>query len=185
MADDQKNFWTTIPGILTGLAAVIAATTGLIAAFHSHSGSQGGSTPTPAVVTQPAAPSNPTSGPTPASGGPAAYTGFWSGSAKNLKMAVLDLESNGPTISGTFQRPCASAGLFNISAVNVQGDNVTVTISGLSHAGKPMAPIEFDLKAQDGKLAGTYLQGKRREEITFTRGRQDCPAGATGTDSGT
>lgn len=33
MADEGKSFWTTLPGVLTGLAAVIAAVTGLYLAL--------------------------------------------------------------------------------------------------------------------------------------------------------
>jgi len=31
---DEKNFWTTIPGIITGLAAIVTAITGLIVALN-------------------------------------------------------------------------------------------------------------------------------------------------------
>jgi hypothetical protein len=187
MADDQKNFWVTIPGILTGLAAVIAAMTGLIAAFHSHSGGSAGNNSTPAVVTQPATPTGNT--PTPAvAGGTVSYTGFWSGSAENLKMAVLNLEGSGAALTGgIFERPCIGEALFPIDSAVLQGDGLTITISHLNKVGKdkhPAPPIVFDLKAQAGKLTGSYLQGKRREEITFTPGKQDCPAGVKETDSG-
>ncbi len=38
MSDDKKAFWETLPGLLTGIAAVITALTGLIAIFvHSNS----------------------------------------------------------------------------------------------------------------------------------------------------
>jgi hypothetical protein len=186
MADDQKGFWTSIPGILTGLATLIAATTGLIAAFHTHNSGSAGNNSTPAVVTQPAT----ATGNTPAAGGggTVSYTGFWSGSADNLKMAVLNLQGSGSALTGgTFQRPCVGEALFAIDSAVLQGDALTITISQLNKTGKdkhPAPPIVFDLKAQGGKLTGTYLQGKRRETITFTPGKQDCPAGAQGTDSG-
>ena len=40
MADDKKpgGFWTSLPGILTGVAAVIAAVGGLVAGLHQWSG---------------------------------------------------------------------------------------------------------------------------------------------------
>jgi hypothetical protein len=192
MADDQKGFWTSIPGILTGLATLIAATTGLIAAFHTHNSGSAGNNSTPAVVTQPATPT----GNTPAAGQNSAsqnsaspgLAGFWSGSADNLKMAVLNLQGSGSALTGgTFQRPCVGEALFAIDSAVLQGDALTITISQLNKTGKdkhPAPPIVFDLKAQGGKLTGTYLQGKRRETITFTPGKQDCPAGAQGTDSG-
>ena len=34
MSEDKKSFWTTLPGILTGFAAVISAVTGLVVALH-------------------------------------------------------------------------------------------------------------------------------------------------------
>lgn len=34
MADDKPNFWTTLPGILTGIAAVVTAVTGAYLSFH-------------------------------------------------------------------------------------------------------------------------------------------------------
>ena len=188
MADDQKGFWTSIPGILTGLAALIAAATGLIAAFHTHNGGSTGNNSTPAVVTPAAVPAGNTPGPATASGSTVSYTGFWSGSADNLKMAVLNLQGSGSAlIGGTFQRPCVGEALYAIDSAVLQGDALTITISQLNKTGKdkhPAPPIVFDLKAQAGKLTGTYLQGKRHEAITFTPGKQDCPAGVKETDSG-
>ena len=34
-SDSKKSFWTTLPGILTGLAALITAIGGVIVALHS------------------------------------------------------------------------------------------------------------------------------------------------------
>ena len=37
MAESEKqSFWTTLPGILTGIAALLTAVTGLMIAFYSH-----------------------------------------------------------------------------------------------------------------------------------------------------
>lgn len=51
MADSENkpNFWTTMPGFLTGLAAVLTAVTGLLVVMHPHGAS--GSKETPAVGT--------------------------------------------------------------------------------------------------------------------------------------
>lgn len=191
MADDQKSFWTSVPGILTGLAAVITAAGGLIAAFHSHSSSQAANAPT--AVTQPASTAAATgttssSGASSSVGSAMSYTGFWSGSAQTLRMAVLNLEGSGTTVSGgTFQRPCVGDRLFPVSSVVGHGDSLTVTISDLGKVGKnkqPAPPIEFDLKAQDGKLTGTYIQGRHHEPIAFSPGKEGCPAGAKETDAG-
>ncbi len=38
MPEDGKSFWTTLPGVLTGLAAVISAATGLFVATRSAEG---------------------------------------------------------------------------------------------------------------------------------------------------
>jgi hypothetical protein len=62
-AGDRKSFWTTLPGILTGIAAVIIAITGLVGALYA-AGIIGGSTPT-STPTPPATPT-PTSVPIPA-----------------------------------------------------------------------------------------------------------------------
>lgn len=35
LADQKKSFWTTVPGILTGIAAIITAITGLTVALYS------------------------------------------------------------------------------------------------------------------------------------------------------
>lgn len=184
MAEDQKNFWTTVPGILTGLAALISAAAGLVAAFHAHSSSQTTNPqPNPTVIAQPATP-----GGTPgaANGDAVSYTGYWSGSAENLKMAVLNLQGSGTTFSGTLQRPCVGEGLFPIDSAVMQNGTLTVTISDLNRIARTKqtaAAIIFDLKAQDGKLTGTYNQGRRHEPITFTPGKQGCPAGAKERDS--
>jgi len=34
MAEDTKHFWTSLPGILTGIAAVVTSVTGLLVAFN-------------------------------------------------------------------------------------------------------------------------------------------------------
>jgi hypothetical protein len=36
MSDDKPSFWTTLPGILTGLAALLTAIAGLFAIHHKH-----------------------------------------------------------------------------------------------------------------------------------------------------
>ena len=53
MADEQKGFWTSMPGILTGLATVLTAITGLYLAI-SGGGQNGQDGQLPAVPTVPA-----------------------------------------------------------------------------------------------------------------------------------
>lgn len=53
MADEQKGFWTSMPGILTGLATVLTAITGLYLAI-SGDGRNGQDGQLPAVPTVPA-----------------------------------------------------------------------------------------------------------------------------------
>jgi hypothetical protein len=36
MNDDKPSFWATLPGILTGLAALLTAIGGLLVIFHKH-----------------------------------------------------------------------------------------------------------------------------------------------------
>ena len=43
----KQAFWTTLPGILAQLAALIVALTGLFALFHHNNASDGSPTPTP------------------------------------------------------------------------------------------------------------------------------------------
>ena len=55
--DNKKSFWTSMPGILTGVAAVIVAVGGKLAAYHV--------TPSP-PPSSPASPSlSPTTSPSP------------------------------------------------------------------------------------------------------------------------
>ena len=54
MAEEQKGFWTSMPGILTGLATVLSAITGLYMAV-SGDGRNGQGEPAPAAQTVPAA----------------------------------------------------------------------------------------------------------------------------------
>jgi hypothetical protein len=61
---NDSNWWSTLPGVLTGLAAIITAVTGLIVAFNHFSGR---SEPTP--------PSSTSSSPSPASSGSFASSG--------------------------------------------------------------------------------------------------------------
>jgi hypothetical protein len=176
MADDQKSFWTTLPGLFTGLAALISAAAGLIAVFNAHP-STPAPQPTPPVVTQNIPPV--TKG-TPVRPNQTMLTGFWSGSTEGLKMAVLNLEGAGPNLSGTFERPCVSNRVYDIESAIHQGANLTVTIAHLPPARKnqpPPAPIEMDLKHEGGKLTGTFNQGNRHSPITLTPGRQTCPTG--------
>jgi len=61
MADKAKGFWSSIPGILTGIAAVITATTGLYMAINGNSptvenGSATPPTPPPIVEPQDSSP---------------------------------------------------------------------------------------------------------------------------------
>lgn len=53
MAEEQKGFWTSMPGILTGLATVLTAITGLYLAI-SGGGQNGQDGQLPAVPTVPA-----------------------------------------------------------------------------------------------------------------------------------
>jgi len=45
MTDEAKGFWSSIPGILTGIAAVITATTGLYMAIGNSTTAGGGTPP--------------------------------------------------------------------------------------------------------------------------------------------
>ncbi len=47
---DKQSFWTTLPGILTAIAAVITAVGGLLVALHTAGLIGAGSTPAPAPV---------------------------------------------------------------------------------------------------------------------------------------
>jgi hypothetical protein len=183
MADDQKPFWSSLPGILTGIAALLTAATGLIAAFHGHNKSQDSAQSAPPAITQPATPSPAT----PSSPDVNTVTGFWSGSAESLKMAVLNLNGSGSTLHGTFQRPCVSPRIFDIDSASWEGSTLVVTVSQLGNDKKthaPAPPVQFDLQLKDGKLAGNFIRLKRQEPITFTSGKQECPAGASEQDSG-
>ncbi|OUS16160.1 hypothetical protein A9Q88_08365 [Gammaproteobacteria bacterium 50_400_T64] len=54
MADEAKGFWSSIPKILTGIAAVITATTGLYMAINSNDAGEGILTPpTPPLIPKP------------------------------------------------------------------------------------------------------------------------------------
>ena len=56
MADKAKGFWSSIPGILTGIAAVITATTGLYMTINGNGpATEEGTTtpPTPAPIVEP------------------------------------------------------------------------------------------------------------------------------------
>ncbi len=50
MADKARGFWSSIPGILTGIAAVITATTGLYMAINGNSPTAENGTVTPPIV---------------------------------------------------------------------------------------------------------------------------------------
>jgi hypothetical protein len=49
--DKKQNFWTTMPGILTGIAALLTAATGLFVAVYSHGDSGSKDHPAPALST--------------------------------------------------------------------------------------------------------------------------------------
>jgi hypothetical protein len=50
-SENKPNFWTTMPGFLTGLAAVLTAVTGLLVVMHPHGSSE--SKDKPAVTASP------------------------------------------------------------------------------------------------------------------------------------
>jgi len=50
MVDEEKGFWSSIPGILTGIAAVITATTGLYMAINSNGADTTEGTTTPPSI---------------------------------------------------------------------------------------------------------------------------------------
>jgi hypothetical protein len=53
-SDGKQNFWTTMPGILTGIAALLTAATGLfVAVYHSAGSSPSNEHPAPAAVSAP------------------------------------------------------------------------------------------------------------------------------------
>lgn len=62
--NDQRSWWTTLPGVLTGAAAVLSAVTGLIVAIHQLGLFSGAPTP-PAAAPAPAPPAA-TAAPAPA-----------------------------------------------------------------------------------------------------------------------
>jgi hypothetical protein len=86
-SENKPNFWTTMPGFLTGLAAVLTAVTGLLVVMHPHGPS--GSKETPAVGT--VSPSD--------AGGAASAPGGTPGSSaampKQQKPTVLVIERDG------------------------------------------------------------------------------------------
>ena len=51
MADDGKGFWHSLPGVLTGIAGVIAAITGLFVVFHPATPIQVGKVPMEVIAT--------------------------------------------------------------------------------------------------------------------------------------
>ena len=63
--DSRGSFWTSLPGILTGAAALITAISGL-AIWHSNSGSQPAPQPAPAVQQQTTQPQTTQQPPAPA-----------------------------------------------------------------------------------------------------------------------
>ena len=50
-SENKQNFWTTLPGFMTGLAAVLTAVTGLLVVMNQHSGAK--SKDDPAAVVSP------------------------------------------------------------------------------------------------------------------------------------
>jgi hypothetical protein len=62
--DSRGSFWTSLPGILTGAAALITAISGL-AIWHNNSGSQPAPQPAPVVQQQPQTTPQPQASPTP------------------------------------------------------------------------------------------------------------------------
>lgn len=79
VAEKKESFWTTLPGILTGIAALTTAVTGLWVATGPHSTIKDSvvvSTAAPATVTTPQAGSSATpAASAPAAATPAAHTG--------------------------------------------------------------------------------------------------------------
>ena len=67
MADSKPGFWSTLPGILTGAAALIASMTGLFAVFNrAPSTPPPASAPVPAALAEPPAPAvHPATSPAP------------------------------------------------------------------------------------------------------------------------
>lgn len=59
MADKAKGFWSSIPGILTGIAAVITATTGLYIAINGNGPATEKATTTPPTPPPRIEPKNP------------------------------------------------------------------------------------------------------------------------------
>ena len=88
MADDKpqtgSSWWQTLPGILTGLAAIITAATGLIIAFN-HTSSR--SEPTPVA----ASPSSPSSSPTTTPSSSGAPTAATAGSGTSSAIALPEI----------------------------------------------------------------------------------------------
>jgi hypothetical protein len=88
MADNKSptgsSWWQTLPGILTGLAAIITAATGLIVAFNHTSGHSEPATATAPAVPTSAAPTTTTS----SSGAPVAAT---TGSVSSRAIALPEI----------------------------------------------------------------------------------------------
>src|SRR5215469_16263074 len=65
--DNKKSFWTSLPGILTGVAAVVAAVGGILAAYNHVTPSPPPASPSSLSTTPPPTSPSPTASPQPSS----------------------------------------------------------------------------------------------------------------------
>lgn len=107
-------FWTTLPGILTGLAALITAVVGAVAVFQTQGGGDSSPATTGEAVTTPDGSSVP--------GAPSkGRLSLVSGDAANLEMGQIDQSSDADVIFGPETTPTLHAtGAASLAPVDTQ-----------------------------------------------------------------
>jgi hypothetical protein len=139
--ENKKSFWTSLPGILTGVAAVIAAVTGIVAAYN-HAAPSTPPIPPSSPNTAPTTPPSPTTPPQPSSPSP-----------QTQKQSACGVQFPGLELFGSWRWS---------GTVHDTSESGVLTLS------KDCTFTDVPISGFTGKGEGQFLVGSSPASITFT-----------------
>lgn len=147
---NQGSFWTSFPGVLTGLGTLITALTGLFTLMHSQGASQ--------------VPSHLSSD--------QALVGDWYGKPDRLPLIlVLHFAEQNSILSATLDSPCQKVNDLVVHSLDLSNGALKFA------APVPGAPLfHFEGRIVDGRIEGDeWQEGWMASRVTFTRNPLPCP----------
>ncbi len=178
---DGGSFWTSIPGILTGTAALVTAITALYVALHPAPTVQSANPVASQTTAQPAQNTPQPQAATPkkplalhpVNDNPAgrAIAGDWYGLPDQTPLLmVLRIQGSNSNLSATFQSPCQMPTRFPVDSITLNGNTLRFLVSFQGGV-----PLHFEGTVTDNKIEGReWQEGVQTSPVTLTRNVLAC-----------